>query len=545
MSPPDKSTPGKRTISESAPGRLAVEARTAPGDAALTELLTTDVVAVGIPVYESESGPSPLVSDPGSLFASGSSSRSDGSSLWLDLAARQGFSAKAGQTLVVHGGPHGASAVFLGCGHAGSVGLDELRRVAAALVRAAGRVGEASILLPASLAESATRTSDHHRAHREAAQAFALGAVLASYRFSAHKKDEGDPTVQRLFVVGIDVDEADVQSGVERGVRIASAVCLARDMINEPPSSMTPSKMAELAESLGGPGNRTKVEVWDAERIAGEHLGGLLGVARGSAEQPRLVRVDYDPADPLESDGHVPYVVLVGKGITFDSGGLSLKTADGMLTMKTDMSGAAAVLATVFSCSDLGVRVRVTAIAPLTENMPGGKATKPGDVLRIRDGQTIEVLNTDAEGRLILADGLSLASELRPDAIIDLATLTGAAVVSLGRAIAAVFSNDDALARRIEAAAKSAGESTWRLPLPSQYKSHVESEVADMKNTGKPGQAGSIIAALILERFVKNVPWAHIDMAGPARSDQDDGLLTKGGTGFGVQTLLELLSSYD
>jgi leucyl aminopeptidase len=237
-------------------------------------------------------------------------------------------------------------------------------------------------------------------------------------------------------------------------------------------------------------------------------------------------------------------VVLVGKGITFDSGGLSLKTAEGMVTMKTDMSGAAAVLATVSACGALGVRVRVTAIAPTTENMPGGRATKPGDVLTIRNGRTIEVLNTDAEGRLVLADGLSLASEMQPDAIIDLATLTGACVVALGTSIAGVFGSDDALVGRVRAASGRAGEGTWQLPLPDEYRSHIDSDVADMKNIGKAGQAGAIAAALLLARFVDGVPWVHLDIAGPARSDEDSGILAKGGTGFGVRTLLELLEAY-
>jgi leucyl aminopeptidase len=321
-------------------------------------------------------------------------------------------------------------------------------------------------------------------------------------------------------------------------------VCLARDLINEPPSSLTPTRFAEVAvdHARGRPG--VTVEVWDEQRITDERLGGLLGVARGSAEPPRLIKVAYEPADPLSVDGHVPHVVLVGKGITFDSGGLSLKSADGMITMKTDMSGAAAVLSAVSACGELGVRVRVTAIAPTTENMPGGRATKPGDVLTIRDGHTIEVLNTDAEGRLVLADGLSLASELEPDAIIDLATLTGACVVALGMSIAGVFGSDEGLIGRVQAASERAGEGTWPLPLPDEYRSHIDSEVADMKNVGKGGQAGAIAAALLLARFVDEVPWVHLDIAGPARSDEDSGIFAKGGTGFGVRTLLELLEHY-
>jgi leucyl aminopeptidase len=322
---------------------------------------------------------------------------------------------------------------------------------------------------------------------------------------------------------------------------VAEAVCFARDLVNEPPSTMSPALLAAAVQERLAGGSGVTVEVWDEDRIVAERLGGLLGVARGSAEPPRLIRAVYEPADPVQVDGKVPHVVLVGKGITFDSGGLSLKTPEGMTTMKTDMSGAAAVMAAVSACADLGVRLRVTAIAPVTENMPGGRATKPGDVLTIRNGRTIEVLNTDAEGRLVLADGLSLAAESAPDAIVDLATLTGACVVALGRSIAGLFGNDDALVARVGAASERAGEPTWPLPLPAQYRGDIDSEVADMKNVGKSGQAGAIAAAMLLERFVGDVPWAHLDIAGPARSDDDDGILTKGGTGFGVRTLLELV----
>jgi leucyl aminopeptidase len=306
---------------------------------------------------------------------------------------------------------------------------------------------------------------------------------------------------------------------------------------------MNPSILADAAQAhVGGPS--VTVEVWDEQRIADERLGGLLGVARGSAEPPRLLRAVYEPTDPVHVDGRVPHVVLVGKGITFDSGGLSLKSAEGMVTMKTDMSAAAAVLATASACADMGVRVKVTAIAPVTENMPGGRAIKPGDVLTVRNGRTIEVLNTDAEGRLVLADALSLASELEPDAVVDLATLTGACIVALGSSVAGVFGSDQALVDKVRAAAERGGEATWPLPLVEDYRSHIDSDVADMKNVGKGGQAGAIAAALLLARFVEGTPWVHMDIAGPARSDEDAGVLAKGGTGFGVRTLLELLAEY-
>ncbi|MHB8329075.1 MAG: leucyl aminopeptidase, partial [Acidimicrobiales bacterium] len=459
---------------------------------------------------------------------------------------------KVGQTLVLLGEPRSPALVYVGCGDEADLSAEVLRRAGAAFVRAAGRSGAAVVVLPASLtnfqadvgADEANGGPAGAAAHRSAAQATAEGAVLGAYRFARHKSEDDGAGVERLIVVGAGLDPDGLAEGVRRGVRVAAAVCFARDLVNEPPSTMTPDLLAQAVAEHLETGAGVTLEVWDEERVAAEHLGGLLGVARGSAQPPRLLRAAYEPSDPVEVDGRVPHVVLVGKGITFDSGGLSLKTADGMVTMKTDMSGAAAVLAAIAVCGDLGVRVRVTAIAPVTENMPGGRATKPGDVLTIRNGLTIEVLNTDAEGRLVLADGLSLASEMSPDAIIDLATLTGACVVALGSSIAGVLGNDTMLIERVRQASRRAGEAVWPLPLADEYRSHIESEVADMKNVGKGGQAGAIAAALLLARFVEGTPWVHLDIAGPARSDEDSGYLTKGGTGFGVRTVLELLQGF-
>ena len=460
------------------------------------------------------------------------------------LAARRGFRAKAGESLVALPGTseEGPDVVFLGCGDEADLDVDALRDLAATLVRSADRSGTAVFLLSSALAERATG-EPAPGAHARAVHAAAEGAVLAGYRYLSYKSEEDDGRVERVVIGGVGLDPAASAEGARRGAVVADAVCLARDLVNEPPSSMTPGTIARIAGEQVATRQGVTLEIWDEDRIAAERLGGLLGVSRGSAEPPRLLIVRYEP-DGAEDGESVPHVVLVGKGITFDSGGLSLKTADGMVTMKTDMSGAAAVLAAVSACGDLGVRVRVTAITPVTENMPGGRAIKPGDVLTIRNGKTIEVLNTDAEGRLVLADGLSLAAEMEPDAIVDLATLTGACVVALGGSIAGVFGNDVRLVDAIRDASARAGERTWPLPMPREYRSHIDSDVADMKNMGKAGQAGAIAAALLLERFTDGVRWAHLDIAGPARSDEDAGVLTKGGTGFGVRTLLELLRTY-
>jgi leucyl aminopeptidase len=499
------------------------------------------VTSVGVVVFGGDDGPRLAEGVPDPVVIGGVSVP-----VGLDagLSGRRGFTAKVGETLVVLSAGDEPAVVYLGGGDAGTFNVDTLRRVSAAFARAAGRSGTAVLVVPESLT-GGTGTDGHRTdGHRRATQAVAEGAVLATYRFVGHKSEDDGGQVDRLVVLGRGLDTDAATRGIGRGVRIARAVTLARALVNEPPSSMTPRRLAEIAEEELGAQGAVTLEVWDERRIADERLGGLLGVARGSAEPPRLIRASYEPADPVEVDGRVPHVVLVGKGITFDSGGLSLKTAGGMESMKMDMSGSAAVIATVSACSDLGVRVRVTGLTPVTENMPGGRATKPGDVLTIRNGNTIEVLNTDAEGRLILADGLSLAAELEPDAIIDLATLTGACVVALGDSVAGLFGNDDDLNALVGAASARAGEPTWPLPMPEAYQKHIESNVADMKNMGKSGEAGAIAAALLLARFVNEVPWVHLDIAGPAWSDEDSGFVRKGATGFGVRTLLELLDGY-
>jgi leucyl aminopeptidase len=508
---------------------LAVEV-TSPDD------LPGDLVAVGLPVPVGADGPAlpeglgrsmGRVELPGDLPA--------------EMLRRQGFTAKVGQSLVLRPTTGGPAMVLLGLGDPAGLDPERWRRAAAALVRGAGDGGTATLVVPEPVLGGEPG---------EVGAAIAEGAVLAAYRFDDYRSTPRPPSLDRLLVVSGGHGHGDVTTtlgdGVRRGVRTAEAVAFARDLINTPPSDLPPSRLAErVAERLGGE-DRTSVEVWDEERIAAERLGGLLGVSRGSLEPPRLVRATFDPADPVTVEGRVPHVVLVGKGITFDSGGLSLKTAEGMTTMKTDMSGAAIVLAVLSACADLGVRVRVTALAPIAENMPGARAVKPGDVLTIRNGSTIEVLNTDAEGRLVLADALSLAAEIEPapDAVVDVATLTGAAMVALGTGIAALFGSDEALVERVRRAGARVGERLWPMPLPEDYAEHIDSEVADMKNIGRAGQAGAIAAALLLVRFTGGLPWAHLDIAGPGRSAESSGYLSKGGTAFGVRTLLALLEDY-
>jgi leucyl aminopeptidase len=279
--------------------------------------------------------------------------------------------------------------------------------------------------------------------------------------------------------------------------------------------------------------------VLDEAAIKRLKLGGLLGVNRGSTNPPRFVKLEYVPAKRAKGN-----LALVGKGVTFDSGGLSLKPADGMETMKTDMSGAAAVLSAMSVLGAAGCPIKVTGYIPLTDNMPSGSAVKPGDVLRIRNGKTVEVLNTDAEGRLILADALSLAVEDGPEAIVDLATLTGACMVALGPDIAGLFASHEGWGHQVKAAADRTAESMWPMPMPEFYKQLIVSDVADIKNSGAGRYGGAITAALFLKEFVGSTPWVHLDIAGPARAASDGAYNRKGGTGFAVRSLVELCCTY-
>ncbi|MCU1494069.1 MAG: leucyl aminopeptidase [Acidimicrobiaceae bacterium] len=451
----------------------------------------------------------------------------------LEQCRRRGFEAKLATTLVLgSAGPSSPIEILVGLGERDRVDREALRRAGAAVARAASHMRSLAIDLTGVVAPGL-----------EVAQvggAVAEGALLAGYSYDRYRSEAPDGHIARIELVGLEID--DMFRGVARAEVVAEAVALARDLVNTPAADCTPSSFADKAREVAEHEGLV-IRVMDEDEIAAERLGGILAVARGSAEPPRLVRLEYVPESSGIS-GPPPTVVLVGKGITFDSGGLSLKPANGMMTMKTDMSGAAAVLATLAACRRLDVKVRVVGFMAMTENMPGGRATKPGDVLRARNGKTIEVLNTDAEGRLVLADALSLAAEEAPDAIIDLATLTGACVTALGVLIAGLMGNDDRLVAAVGEASRGAGEPSWHLPLPAGYRSHIESEIADMKNIGTPGQAGALSAGLLLEEFVGTTPWVHLDIAGPARSEEDKGYRRKGATGFGVRTLLELLGQY-
>jgi leucyl aminopeptidase len=326
-----------------------------------------------------------------------------------------------------------------------------------------------------------------------------------------------------------------LEAAVRRGEIVGSAVNLARDLANTPPAEKPPTRLAQRAREIGTAAG-CEVEVWDEPRLRLERFGGLLGVAAGSAEPPAFVTITY------RRGGDAPALALVGKGVTFDSGGLSLKPSASMEDMKADMTGAAVVLATMQAVSQLNLPVNLTGYLALTENMTGGKAMKLGDVLTIRNGKTVEVMNTDAEGRLILADALSYAVESKPARVLDLATLTGACVVALGQTVAGLFANDDPFAESVLAACRQTGERAWRLPLDDDYQEQLKSEVADLKNVGGKG-AGAITAAKFLQQFVGSTPWVHLDIAGPSWSEKESATRDAGATGCFVRTLVRLIES--
>ena len=447
----------------------------------------------------------------------------------LDTA---GFKGNADQ---VHLQPvDGGFAGLVGIGPASEVTATTVRRAGAALARACSRHARAAVRLSAASAidDAAAR------------QALAEGVILGGYRYTVYKSAESDgsnggngtPKLARVDVVGSTSTAA--KDALARGSTIAAGVCVARDLSNEPGGSLTAPAFARKAAAVARKAG-LKSKVWNEAEIKKERLGGLLGVNRGSSQPPRFVELTYEP-----EGGSAATLAYVGKGITFDAGGLSIKTAQGMMAMKMDMCGAAAIIGAMSVLPSVGAPVRVKGYLPMTDNMLGGDATRPGDVLTIRNGKTIEVLNTDAEGRLILADALSLACEDGPDAIVDLATLTGACMVALGPSIAGLMGNDEPLIDEIRAAADRAGERVWPLPLPADYAKQFESSVADMKNIGGT-HGGALTAGLILQQFVADgIRWAHLDIAGPARAESDDGEISKGGTGFGVRTLVELALSY-
>ncbi len=415
--------------------------------------------------------------------------------------------------------------ILVGLGPAGKLDGERVRQAAGSAARAARDRGCRRVALTL-LGEGSPGGPEV----AERARALVEGAWLGLYRFQAYKSKPDEKAVEELGVVA---PAADVAAAVEEGRVLAEATCLARDLTNEPSNRMTPRLLAEAAARLAEDG-RLEVEVFDERWMEQEGMGALLGVARGSQEPPRFIVLRY-----RSGRAGAPLLALVGKGLTFDSGGICIKPAEGMDEMKMDMAGGAAVIAAMRAIARLAPALDVVGLVPATENMPGGRAQKPGDVVRACNGKTIEVINTDAEGRLILADAVAYAARLGARWIVDIATLTGAVVIALGHQAAAVIGNDEGLIDAVRAAGALAGERFWPLPAYEEYKEQYKSNIADLKNVGgRP--AGTITGALIIGEFVGEASWAHLDIAGVAWHDKDLPYRPAGATGFGVRTLVHL-----
>jgi len=435
--------------------------------------------------------------------------------------ASAGFTGEQGQTLV-QTRASGPVRVAVGIGRPDRIDVTLARDLAAEFARAVPWHKRLAIEIP---------SRDLGISPADFAQAVTEGVLLARWRYFVGRDADRAP-LESLLVVASDEDAEEAGRGVERGRVIAEAYCLGRDLANCPATTLSAARMAEVALEVGPPAG-LEVEVFDKDQLIAMCCGGLLGVNRGSVEPPRMIRLRYQPDEPTGR------IALIGKGVMYDSGGISLKPSDeSHAQMKNDMTGAAAVLASMTALQALGCRAAVTGYLMCTDNMPSGSAMKLGDVLRMRNGTTVEVLNTDAEGRLVMADGLALAAEEPVDTIVDIATLTGACLRTFGVEMAGVMGNSPAVVEQLRRAGDVVDEPVWELPLHRSYRSQLDSSIADMTNMGGMN-AGSITAALFLEEFVDGRPWAHVDIAGTAQLPAPRTWRNKGATGFGTKLLIE------
>lgn len=448
------------------------------------------------------------------------------------------FKGDTGETLLVYGAsPDFPRVLLLGTGPARDFALERVRSVAASAARRARDLGAARVLFPLPLPGAQAWTRD------EQLTAAAEGAILGTWQFPEFKTVDREKfrTVGHLaFCLPEESDAALADSALHRGRVRGEATCFTRELAAMPANRLTPTDLARVAEQVARE-EGLRCSVLDADECEVLGMGAFLAVARGSAEPPKFIVLEYDCGRK-----DAPKIGLVGKALTFDAGGISLKPALGMHDMKYDMAGGAAVLGAMRCLRSLAVPVSVVAAIPAAENLPGGRALKPGDVVRAMNGKTIEVLNTDAEGRLVLADALAwMVRNHHPEALIDIATLTGAVVIALGHYGAAVLSNNDGLATRIEAAARASGERTWRLPIWDEFPDHLKSDTADLKNIGDANAGGGTIAGgAFLREFVEETPWVHLDIAGTAWWEKDRPHLPKGPSGYGVRLLLDFIEGY-
>jgi len=442
--------------------------------------------------------------------------------------AALGFEGRASQTQTLPpAAGKTAVRVLVGIGEVRDLDTSVLRNVAASAARACARYESIATSLPGVMRGSAKAPT----------QAVVEGIALALHRWVALKNDKSGLSKLTSVTLVSAEKTAEVQAGMLMGIATSTAVCTARDFANTPPSHLTARQFAEHAVAIAE-ASGVEATVYNKDQLIAMGCGGLVGVNAGSTEPPRMVKLEYKPTAARGK------VVLVGKGVMYDSGGISLKPSDGMhAMMKMDMSGAAAVLATMGALRALKVKTQVTAYLMCTDNMPSGSALKLGDVLTMRNGKTVEIHNTDAEGRLILADGLSLGAESKPDAMIDIATLTGACLGALGKKMAGVLSNNSGVVAQLMDSSSRTNELLWELPLFHDYRRLLDSNVADMRNIGGP-YAGATTAALFLHEFVGTTPWAHLDIAGPMDADGDEGWLNRGATAYGTRLLIDFCANF-
>ncbi len=454
----------------------------------------------------------------------------------LPMADEERFAGKAGQTLVAptYGDLTAARVALIGIGGKDEHTLSDLRDFAARAVKLGRAKGAKKVCLIAPHVPAR---------HADAALAFCVeGAVLGGYVFDRYRKDNngvGAP-VKTVFVSGDVTGKREPttssRAAIKRAAAIAEATCMARDMVNEPAAAMTPDRIAELARGLARKYPALKCKVLSRTECEKLGMGMFLAVGKGSDLEPRFVHLTYTPPNKKAKDGK--RLAFIGKGVTFDSGGYSLKPSASMEDMKIDMAGSAAVISAMGAIAELGSPHEVHAVAACCENLVSGRAYKLGDVLTALDGTTVEINNTDAEGRLTLGDAIGYTkTRIKPDMMFDFATLTGACMVALGPYTAGVMSNDEALAKRWLAAAEESGESMWRLPLEPRLKEQLKSPIADMRNTGERW-GGAITAGLFLSHFVGDTPWVHVDLAGPSSAAAEHGAVARGGTGFAVATIV-------
>lgn len=439
------------------------------------------------------------------------------------------FKADQGELLTIHplGRLNVKRIIVVGLGALEKISSQSIRRGSAIAARHLQHTGAREITL-------ALQWEDERIGVEQAIQAEVEGALLGLYTFSNYRSGEKSEGVTKLTVQAQESRRAEYERGLSKGRILAEATNFARDLINEPPCVLTPTELANRATAMAQRSG-LEYEVFDKDKLTQLGMGGILGVSRGSVEPPHFIIIRYRGA-PESNKG----LALVGKGITFDTGGISLKPAEGMDTMKGDMGGAAAVIGAMQAIAALKPHINVTVLVPTCENMPSGTAYRPGDILRIFNGKTIEIVNTDAEGRLVLADALSYAVKEGLSPIIDLATLTGGIVVALGNIMTGLFSNDEHLSQEIIAAGQTAGEKYWPMPLDDDYNEQIRSDIADIKQTGGR-KASSVTAAKILQNFVDDAQWAHLDIAGTSYADTKRPYQEKGATGVGVRTLAELV----